>query len=85
MRWKAYFYLHGEKRMKNDYGKFSLKSNKTAPQIKEMKGFEDDLINLISNVSFRNVNDSFLDKIDKDLKKVNSSKKFYVFANKSYR
>jgi hypothetical protein len=36
-----------------------------------------------SNITFRKVNDSFLNKIHEDLKKVHSSKNFFVYADKS--
>ncbi len=57
---------------RNDY--LGLPSIKCAPPIKEMKDFEEDLIHLISNVKFRNVNDSFLNQIGQDIRKVNNSK-----------
>ena len=82
MRWKTYFNLNGENRT-NNQKTFGLPSNKCAPPIKEMKEFEDDLVALISNISFRNVNDPFLNKINQDLKKVNSSKNVFVFADKT--
>ena len=68
MRWKAHFYLRGENRVEenNNYG---LRSNKCAPPIKEMRDFEEDLMNLISNITFRNVNDPFLKRVEEDLKK----------------
>ena len=69
MRWKAYFYLNGENRTEKT-GNFGLPSNKAAPAIKEMKQFEEDLVNLITNISFREVNDPFLEKVDNDVKKV---------------
>jgi hypothetical protein len=48
-----------------------------------MKGFEEDLIKLISDVSFRNVNDPFLKQVNEDIKNVNSSKNVFVFADKT--
>ena len=62
---------------------FCLPSNKCAPPIKEMKEFEDDLVQLISKITFRDVNDPFLDKVDEDIKKVNSSENIFVFADKT--
>ena len=48
-----------------------------------MKEFEDDLVQLISKITFRDVNDPFLDKVDEDIKKVNSSENIFVFADKT--
>ena len=48
-----------------------------------MKAFEDDLLKLASNISFRKVNYPFLNKINKDMKEIRSSNKVHVFADKS--
>ncbi len=47
-----------------------------------MKEFEEDLLSLISNITFRDVNDPFLKKFDEDIKKVNSSKNVFVLLTK---
>jgi hypothetical protein len=70
MRWKAFF-LH-EPNATAEY-KFGLKSKKSPPVVIEMKAFEEDLINMIENIQFRKVTDTFLDNLDNDLKKVKSS------------
>jgi hypothetical protein len=82
MRWKAHFYLNDNNRLEKNET-FGLPSNKCAPPIKEMKEFEDDLVQLISKITFREVNDPFLDKVDEDIKKVNSSENIFVFADKT--
>ena len=38
---------------------------------------------MISDVSFRNVNDPFLKQVNEDIKNVNSSKNVFVFADKT--
>ena len=38
-----------------------------------MKAFEDDLVNMMENIQFRNVSDKFLYNLDNDLKKVKTS------------
>ncbi len=82
MRWKAHFFMNGDNGLsRNDH--FGLPSSKCAPPIKEMKDFEEDLIHLISNVKFRNVNNPFLNQISEDTRKVNDSKNIFVFADKS--
>ena len=45
-------------------------TSKSAPAIVEMNAFEEDVVQMISNVKFRKVQDPFLNKIDKDLKSV---------------
>jgi hypothetical protein len=61
MRWKAHFFLSKRETSSND--KFGLPSKAFAPPIQQMKAFEEDLLKLTSNISFRKVNDPFLNKI----------------------
>ncbi len=58
MRWKAHFFLKGDK-SSDQNNSFGLSSNKTAPSILEMKYFENDIINLIKNIKFRNSENRF--------------------------
>ena len=48
-----------------------------------MKAFEEDVIQLVSNVKFRKISDPFLNSIAKDLEKVSSSKNVLIFADKT--
>ena len=48
-----------------------------------MKEFEEDLVSLISKITFRDVNDLFLKNVEEDLMKVSSSKDIFVFADKT--
>jgi hypothetical protein len=75
MRWKAHFFLNENKPTKSE-NKFGLPSINYAMPTSEMKAFEEDLVKFTSNITFRKVNDSFLNKIHEDLKKVHSSKTF---------
>ena len=81
MRWKAHFYLNGETR--NDKHFYGLPSNNNAPPVSQLKAFEDDLVKLVQNVSFRKINEPFLNNIKKDLKNIKSSKSIFVFADKT--
>ena len=48
-----------------------------------MKAFEEDLAQMIDSVSFRKVNDPFMNTIKRDIQKVNSSKNVFIFAHKT--
>jgi hypothetical protein len=48
---------------KNDECKFGLKSKTFPSHITEMKKFENDLIDMIEKIKFKEVNDQFLDKL----------------------
>ena len=82
MRWKAHFFLHGNNNATGCY-KFGLNSRKCPPQIVEMREFEDDLLRMIENIKFRNVNDQFQASLATDLKKITSSPNLLIFADKT--
>ena len=42
-----------------------------------MKNFEEDVVHMIENIKFRNVNDKCLFTLDNDLEKFNSSPNFF--------
>ena len=87
MRWKAYFFdKHNDgNKKKSDpiINAFRLKSRKCLQQIPEMKAFENDILTMIENIEFRRVSDEFLKKLDEDIKKINSSEKMFVPADKT--
>ena len=58
MRWKAHFFLKGDK-TSDQNNPFGLPSNKTPPNISEIKSFENDVTNLIENITFQNAEDNF--------------------------
>ena len=48
-----------------------------------MKSFENDVINVIVNIKFRNTENQFQISLANDLKKINSSPNIFVFADKT--
>ena len=84
IRWKAHFFLHNNENTQTDRtNAYGLKSKRCAPPVKELKHFEEDLANMIESVKFRNVNDGFIQELEKDKSKINVSKKVFVFADKT--
>ena len=81
MRWKPHFFL--TKTANATSNKWGLPTRNNVPNIPEMKLFEEDFIDMISNVKYRNINDDFLNKIANDMKKVNSSENILIFADKT--
>ena len=82
MRWKAHFFLKGEKSQeKTNY--FGRPPNKTPPTILEQKAFEEDLLNIIENIRFRDTKNNFQETLANDLKKINSSENMFVFTDKT--
>ena len=70
MRWKAHFFLKGEKNQENT-NHFGLSSNKTPPPILELKPFEEDVLKLLENIKFRDTKNHFQETLANDLKKIN--------------
>jgi hypothetical protein len=88
MRWKAFFFLNpvskaDESDGKIQHEKFGFKSKKTPPQIDEIINFERELLGMVENIQFRDVSDSFQSMIKEDVRKINSSEKLYVPADKT--
>ena len=90
-KWKAYWsawggklisFLKGEKNQENT-NHFALSSNKTLPTILELKPFEEDALKLLENIKFRDTKNHFQENLANDLKKINSSDKIFVFADKT--
>ena len=81
MRWKAFFSLNPSTESRS--GKFNLKSRRCPPPIEDLKPFENDMFKMIENLRFKNVRNSFQDKLKRDIMKINSSDKVLVFADKS--
>ena len=83
MRWKA-FHLNNEStavELSNYDGLFPTK--KRAPEDKNLIKFENDLYELINNLKFRKYNNLFTQKLNNDLRAIKSTKKVFVFADKS--
>ena len=82
MRSKAQYFFSGNNEVSSSENNYGLPSKNYAPPVREMKAFEDDLVKLTSNIRFRNVADPFLNKVQEDIKNINSSQKVVVFADK---
>ena len=90
MRWKAYFFDQNEEN--NDENKenprsninnYGFKSRNCPKQNKHLDKFEDDLLLMIKNIEFRNVNDTFQNKLQNDIREINRNPKTITFADKS--
>ena len=82
MQWKALFFLN-PKPDQQQSNKFNLKSRNCPPPIEELKPFEDDMFQIVENVKFKQVRNQFQEKLRRDVKKTNSSRKVLVFADKT--
>ena len=69
MRWKAYFYLNPNTTQDRKQT-FGFKSNHSPPAIEELKKFEECMLNLVSNITFkqRSKGDDFQKQLAHDIK-----------------
>ena len=61
----------------------TFKTCKCPPQHKNLMEFEDDLRRMISNVQFRRANNDSQNRLKNDIRSIQSSKKVFVFADKT--
>ena len=82
MRWKSYFF-HNPSASNQQTSNFGLKSRKSPSHVYDLKPLENDLLEMLENIKFRHVSNSFQSKLRKDIKKINSSTKAIIFADKT--
>ena len=82
LRWAAFFYLNpGEvPPVKNWFG---FKSNYPAPNVKELKNFQDDLLKLTERLEFKSRTNDFMEVLKDDMKNIDKTKKIIVNADKT--
>jgi hypothetical protein len=85
MRWKAYFYLNPNA-TQNRKQTFGFKSNNSPPAIEELKKFEESMLTLVSNITFKQQTkpSDFQTKLSYDIKnKIKSSTDVLIKADKT--
>ena len=81
LRWKAFHYLNpSDTPTKRTFG---FKTTRTAPQVKELQRFENDLYGVISDLEFTNFRSPFCRQLSKDVKKINNSSNIFLIADKT--
>ena len=85
MRWKAFFFEHNDQDNKEatNNNNFGFKSRKCPPQNSELDKFEADLLGMVHNIKFRNVNNKFQNKLSEDISKIKKSTKAFIPADKT--
>ena len=85
MRWKAFFFDRKEEDSSDvvTNNSFGFKSRECPPQNNELDKFEADLLDMVHNVKFRNVNNKFQNKLNKDISKIDNSTKAFIPADKT--
>ena len=79
MRWKAHFFLN-DNSGSHKTPTFGMKSKQTPPPIPELKSFEEDVIRMIENIQFRNVNDQCISTLKRHKQKIKASPNRFIFS-----
>ena len=82
IRWKAYFFLNPDT-TSSSKATYGFKSTKNPPPIEELKDFENDMLKMIQSVKFKQVNNSFLDKLKEDTDRIKNEPKLLIAADKT--
>ena len=83
LRWKVYAFDNNEEAPDNPRGTYGFRTAVSPPVIKDLTAFESDMHKMITCINFRSVNSDFLDRLDKDAKKIKSSDKAIIPADKT--
>ena len=81
MRWKTLEFLGKlDSIRKETYG---FNSCKCPPNVDELSDFENELMLLVKNIEFRNINNNFQKNLNADIKRINTTEKVLVKVDKS--
>ena len=88
IRWKAFCFERNNGKDKdnnddNETNNYGFNSRKCPPHNDELDIFESDLYDMIRSIEFRNHHDEFQDQLRQDIKKINSSTKAFIPADKT--
>ena len=86
MRWKAIHFNSNDSRDNNKEENtewYGLKSPYSPRQVKELIPFENGLVELIRNIKFRKIRNTFQEKLKEDIKLIKESNKTMTFADKT--
>ena len=83
LRWRTFFYLN-PKAKSNEKKTYGFNSYNNPPSIPELKQFEDGLISIVKNVQFRQVKNTFQNKIREDTKNIKKDSNLFVPADKTH-
>ena len=83
MRWRAHFFLNPNE-TRNSKETYGFNTLYAPPPIKELKTFQDGMIEIARNLKFRKItNNQLQDKLKDDLKNIKKEDKIIVAADKT--
>ena len=82
IRWKAFFFLNPDVK-KSNIKTYGFKTAKTAPHVMEIKKFEHDLYEIVTNIKFTDFRSTFQRNIAQDVRNINKDEELYLIADKT--
>ena len=82
LRWKTFFFLNPDI-PKPNIKTFGFKTEKSAPQVKELSDFENDLYSVIEKLEFSRHRSQFQKQLLSDVEKIKNSKDVFILGDKT--
>ncbi len=82
-RWRAFFALGRSQNSNPRKETYGFPTSNPAPQVPELKELEDEILNLVKNISFSNYSKPFLRQLAKDVKSLGKEQRMLVCADKT--
>ena len=82
MKWRAFHFLNPNQ-TENSKETYGFNTTTAPPPIKELKSFQDGLIDLAKNIKFEKVNNQFQNQLKDDLKNIRWEDRIIVSADKT--
>ena len=82
IRWRTFFFLNPEIKQDNKEN-YGFSSTRAPPNIPELKGFEDGILNLVQNIEFKRRDTKFQSQLAKDECNINKSDHLLISADKT--
>ena len=83
LRWKAFFYSKGTTDQSKRTEYYGFKSQKSPPTDQNLRRFEEGLFEIIRTLKFKKIKNDFQDRLRRDIRRIQTSKKVFVGADKS--
>ena len=83
LRWKAFFFDTNDHNAENNCPTYGFKTDITPPQHDDLKLFEQDMFNMVRDIQFKPVSNSFQSLLSTDAKKIYNTPNVIVPADKT--
>ena len=82
IRWKTFFFLNPNNKPDRKET-FGFNSTRNPPSIPELKEFEDEMLNMVQNIEFKNADNQFQRQLSNDIDDIKESSRLLIAADKT--